>query len=292
MALHDFWKASPEAVLRLNVQQVISAAGNGNLRDGNECSTEFREFLKEISSEKLSECVRSCLEQSFKDSGLALQDLINEMGRRLGFDVEDGLYRGKPSAIGFDGIWRSDTGSEIIIEVKTTDYVTVSLDKIAAYKRKLLDANKVSSDASILIVVGREDTGALEAQIRGSRYAWDMRLIGADRLDSLLQIKEKSDDDNTVTQIQELLRPFEYTKVEKIIDVMFSAAQDIEPVEELDLGQVNTAAARQSEPEGGRRRFTQVRTDRDTLNWTRLGAVNGFGDKMAVNFHRHRQTLF
>src|ERR1035437_10220874 len=65
---------------------------------------------------------------------------------------------------------------DLIIEVKTTDYVTVRLEKIAEYKEKLLAESKVSKDASILIVVGREDTGALEAQVRGSRYAWDMRL--------------------------------------------------------------------------------------------------------------------
>ena len=42
-----------------------------------------------------------------------------------------------------------------------------------------LDAagNLVIPDSSMLIVVGGEDTGDLEAQIRGSRYAWDIRLV-------------------------------------------------------------------------------------------------------------------
>jgi len=34
----------------------------------------------------------------------------------------------------------------------------------------------------VLIVVGRQDTGELEAQIRGSRHAWDIRLISAEAL--------------------------------------------------------------------------------------------------------------
>ena len=65
-------------------------------------------------------------------------------------------------------------------------------------------------NASILIVVGREDTGALEAQVRGSRYAWDIRLISVERLLKLLQISEKSDDPSTLNQIRQLLQPFEW----------------------------------------------------------------------------------
>jgi len=293
LSLRDFFRTTPDAVLKQSIQQIITSAGDGNLRDGSQCSTEFREYITKINSEKLSEYVRSCLEQSFKDSGLVLQDLVNEMGRRLGFDVEDGLYRGKPTAIGFDGIWRSKNGQDIVIEVKTTDYVTISLDKIATYRKKLITNQSVSQDASILIVVGREDTGAIEAQIRGSRYAWDIRLIGADRLDSLLQIKESSYDDNTVLQIQEILRPFEYTKVDRIIDVVFSAAKDTGPVEAgpsilLESGHVDQSIT----PIGSKKAYKQDRTDTDSLNRIRLAAVRGLGAKIHANFQRHRQTLF
>ncbi|MDX1563655.1 MAG: putative Ig domain-containing protein, partial [Gammaproteobacteria bacterium] len=50
------------------------------------------------------------LESSFSNSGLALQDIVNEVARRLGFDVEPGRYRGKKGEIGFDGLWRSPEG--------------------------------------------------------------------------------------------------------------------------------------------------------------------------------------
>ena len=42
-----------------------------------------------------------------------------------------------------------------------------------------------------------------------------------------MQIKEKSDDPATVIQIRQLLHPFEYTKVDKIIDVIFTTAVDV-----------------------------------------------------------------
>jgi hypothetical protein len=125
--------------------------------------------------------------------------------------------------VGFDGIWRVKNEPELIIEVKTTDYVTVSLEKLAEYRRRLVEEKRVAPASNVLIVVGREDTGALEAQVRGSRYAWDMRLISIDGLMKLVQIKEKSDDEDTLRQIRTLLQPFEYTKVDQII--MLSSRQ-------------------------------------------------------------------
>jgi hypothetical protein len=68
---------------------------------------------------------------------------------------------------------------------------------LACYKEKLVASDRISKDASMLIVVGREDTGALEAQVRGSRYAWGMRLISIEGLIKLVQIKEKSDEPAT-----------------------------------------------------------------------------------------------
>ena len=58
----------------------------------------------------------------------------------------------------------------------------IQLDKIAEYRQKLSTAKQISEPSSILILVGREDTGELEAQIRGSRQPGDMRLISIDAL--------------------------------------------------------------------------------------------------------------
>lgn len=189
MALLQFWKNAKDDVLKLTIEQVVSNAGDGNLHDHSPCCGEFRQFLNVAPIERLFDYARHCLENSFNKSGLVLQDIVNEFGRRLDFEVEDGLYQGTKKAIGYDGIWRAKGEPALVIEVKTTDYVTVRLEKLAEYKEKLLAENKVGKDASILIVVGREDTGALEAQVRGSRYAWDMRLISIERLIKLVQVR-------------------------------------------------------------------------------------------------------
>ena len=282
MPLLSFWKSDRDEVLKFTIEQVVSSAGDGNLRDNSPCSQEFREFLRFVPTETLCGYAQHCLDKSFEKGGLVLQDLVNELGQRLDFDVEHGLYQGKKASVGFDGIWRAKNEPEIIIEVKTTDYVTVSLDKLADYRNRLAKENRVALESKILIVVGREDTGALEAQIRGSRYAWDMRLISVDGLMKLAQIKEKSDDENTLQQIRKLLQPFEYTKVDKIIDVIFLTARDAEAQQTIEKPLADEQAEKKP--------YTV--TDPELLNAKRLKAVEAFGKLKGVEFVKRSTTLF
>jgi hypothetical protein len=159
--------------------------------------------------------------------------------------LKDGLYQGKRAAVGFDGIWRFRGEPSLIIEVKTTDAYNFSLDTLAQYRDRLISESRIDENSSILIVVGREDTGALEAQIRGSRHAWDIRLISVERLLKLLQVGEKSEDASTLKQIRQLLRPFEYTKVDRMIDVLFETTADVETQQQIEL-----AKPEDSQPEG------------------------------------------
>jgi hypothetical protein len=54
MPLINMWRKDPESVLLLTLEQVVSIAGNGQLKDNSETSLEFREYLREIEAEKLS----------------------------------------------------------------------------------------------------------------------------------------------------------------------------------------------------------------------------------------------
>jgi hypothetical protein len=168
------------------------------------------------------------LESGFAKSGFVFQDLVNEFGRRLDYKVLNGRYQGTVNEIGYDGIWMSPEGHTIIAEVKTTDAYRIPLDTIAGYRQKLLIASKVSNPSSILILVGRQDTGELEEQIRGSRHAWDIRLISADALVKLVQLKENSDNPETGRKIRSLLTPMEFTRLDGLVDVMFTTATDVE----------------------------------------------------------------
>jgi hypothetical protein len=228
MPLLPIWAKSPDEVLTMSIKQVVSLAGDGRLLDNSDCSSELRVFLSQIPSEKLGEYADSCLTASFEKSGETLQDIVNELGRRLDFNVLNGLYQGRSNAVGNDGLWESPEGKHIVIEVKTTDAYRISLDTIAKYRESLRKEEKISSISSMLLIVGREDTGELEAQVRGSRHAWDMRLISIDSLVNLVSLKESTEDEVTGSKIRDILTPFEYTRLDQLIDVMFTTAKDVE----------------------------------------------------------------
>lgn len=283
MPLLSVWKSNRDEVLGMTVEQVVSIAGDGSLRDQAGSSEELRHFFRTVPSERLFAYARHCLESSFNKSGLVLQDIVNELGRRLDFDVENGLYQGRRNAVGFDGIWRLEGESDLVIEVKTTDYIAISLDKLADYRDRLAEDGRIQRNASMLVVVGREDTGAIEAQVRGSRFAWEMRLISIEGLIKLVQVKEKSDDPATLRQIRQLLQPFEYTKIDKIIDVIFTTAVDVESQEAEGPSSPNEEVH-----EGNR----QERTDPDLLNAKRQQAVDAFAKLKGKELVKRSRTLF
>jgi len=233
------------------VEQIVAICGNGALSDGSPCSQEFRELLRNVPSRILRKYSEECLDGTIgrnQNSGLMLQDIVNEVGDRLGYNAEPGFYRGSRTRIGHDGLWLSDDFS-FVIEVKTSD-LSIKLDTIAEYRQQLIATSRIPEDgSSILIVLGRQDTGDLEAQIRGSRHAWDIRMIGIDSLFRLLDLKENLNDPRGILQITELLKPIEYTRVDKLIDVVFITSSDISTPEtpELaheDVQQVDTGTDR------------------------------------------------
>lgn len=226
------WATSKETFYSKSLSQILSFAGDGKLKDNNDTSNEFRELLDKVPLSLLQRFADNCLMSKFDDNGFALQDIINQIGSRLGFKVENGLYRGKQNDIGFDGIWTSNEGHSIVVEVKTTDVYRINLDTIAEYRRKLIEQGRIDkSNSSILIVVGRQDTGDLEAQIRGSKHAWDVRLLSTDSLIKLLDTKETLNDTKTIQQINELLKPREYTRIDKLIELIFLTSRDMQLTE-------------------------------------------------------------
>lgn len=212
----------------MSIEQIVGAAGDGRLRDFSECSDELRSFLREVPTEHLRRYADFCLSEGFQKSGQVLQDIVNEIGRRLDFEVENGRYSGVSNAIGNDGLWRGPDGHDVVVEVKTSSAFRIPLDIIAGYRDALKEGGSISASHSMLVVVGRDDTGELEAQVRGSRHAWDMRLISVDALFRLLDIKESTEEAETARKIRGVLRPVEYTRLDALVDVLFTTAKDAE----------------------------------------------------------------
>ena len=232
--LVETWRGNRSFFDGLKFRQIVSVAGDGELGDEKESSRQLRAFLGEVPLPYLRRYAEECLvkegkakKEKFPDKGFALQDVVNQIGRRLGFEVEDGRYKGVTNAPGQDGVWELPDGRVIIVEVKTTDAYRIELDTPADYLRELLKSRPELSEkaVSVLLVVGRQDTGGLEAQIRGSRHAWDMRVISVDALLKIAEIKERVEEP-TFQRIHEVLIPKEFTRLDEIAELVLSTATD------------------------------------------------------------------
>lgn len=274
MPLLSLWKSSPETIAKMSLEQIVNIAGDGKLRDNSETSTELRAYFNQVPTQKLGDYALFCLSHPFQQSGFVLQDIMNELGRRLEYNVANGLYSGTKYAIGFDGIWTLSEGHSIVVEVKTTDAYRINLDTIANYRNRLFKEGSISEDSSSLIIVGRQDTGDIEAQIRGSRHAWAMRMISAEALIKLVTLKEASEDEETLNKIRSLLIPFEYTRLDNIIDIVFATATDTHSIEE-NPHEIYTNSQEESKPIISQNK--QNRTDVQIINSIRFSIVSNFG---------------
>jgi len=129
---------------------------------------------------------------------------------------------------------------------------------------------KITAKSSVLLVVGRQDTGDLEAQVRGSRHAWTVRIISADALGKLVALKENTEI-ASAEKIHELLVPFEYTRLDRIIDIAFTVAEEASESEAADVE--STGAEPASMP--GRQR----RTAADVIEQVRSQIVAALSKK-------------
>jgi hypothetical protein len=254
----------------------------------------LREYISQIPSSKISQYIEKCLAIAFNKGGMVLQDLANELGRRLEYTVTNGLYQGTVKTVGFDGLWISPEGHSILVEVKTTDAYRISLDTIIGYRNRLSTSGQIVGPVSCLIVVGREDTGELEAQVRGSRHAWDIRLISADALIKLVQLKENTEDTETGLKIRSLLVPMEYTRLDKMIDVMFTAAKDVEAAtvnadssSHPDSDELTLAPTAQKKEKG-----VWEFTNSALLQKKRDQIVAAFGQHAGVSFIKKSRAMF
>jgi len=289
MALLPLLKNNPEQIYSLGIQQIVAICGNGKLTDRSKCSEELRSFLAQAPSERLFEYIEVCLSEGFDKSGHVLQDLVNELGRRLDYSVTNGLYSGRQNTVGYDGIWAAPNNHSFIVEVKTSDAYRINLDTIASYKTKLIENGTVNLNSSILIVVGRQDTGDLEAQVRGSRHAWDIRQISIDALIRLVGLKETTEDD-TVVKIRDTLIPFEYTRVDKIIDIAFTAAKEVGQALEKEVGfSVDEMPEGEQKPS---QEITQERTPKEIIAALRQKIIANLSAREGTALIRKSPALY
>ena len=78
MPLISFWRTAREEVLKLSIEQVVSSAGDGVIRDQSACSTEFRQFLAVAPVESLFGYARYSSGLNFQQKWpLFCKDIVN-----------------------------------------------------------------------------------------------------------------------------------------------------------------------------------------------------------------------
>ena len=227
--LINAWKDSQKK-FTMSLKQVVSIAGDGML-DNDDSIGELREFLELIDlptmERLLAECCAKDKKYKFDTRGFAFQDIINEMGRRLGYDVEFGLYRGRKHEVGFDGLWKSKDGYYIVMESKTSDDYSISVESVIGYRDRLVIDHKVQKKkCSILIVYGRDDKNALRNTVKGSDEAKNIRLISATALFQLVKLVSESGNTIVSNQVNSLMKPKDYFVLDNLVELVFPQTDD------------------------------------------------------------------
>ncbi len=204
--------------------QILTLVGKLDDSPGEDAARErFRRFLRESVQEvgTLRDYVEECLRSSGDQYDRALQDFVIYVGRFLGFETTFGRYRGIQGQTGFDGLWRSPTGFQIVVEVKTTEVYPIKASILVGYVDELISDKKIPDwDSALgLYVVGRSDPAIrqLEKAIIAEKRTQELRVISAESLLSLAEMMNEYDVSHE--DILALLRP-SGPLMDRVVDLM------------------------------------------------------------------------
>jgi hypothetical protein len=162
-----------------------------------------RERFRNYMSREIDEVghVRDLIEECLRESGpqyaRALQDLVNYVGRFLGFEVEHGRYKGTTKDIGHDGLWTSPDGFYVVVETKTTEQFHIKTSALTGYVNELISEQRVPDweNAMGLYVIGDPDpeVNQLEHSIIAENKTDRLRIVSIDALLSLAELLSKYD---------------------------------------------------------------------------------------------------
>jgi hypothetical protein len=179
----------------ISLEQILALVGNLDDTPGeNTARDRFRSFLSKnlTNIADMRDYIEECLRHSGDQYNKALQDLVNHLGRMLGFEVIFGRYKGVQGEIGFDGLWKSPSGLYIVVEVKTTDVYSVKTSTLIGYIDGLISEKRIPDwdHALGLYVIGRPDADSrqLENSIIAEKRTHQLRIVTIDKLLELCEL--------------------------------------------------------------------------------------------------------
>lgn len=206
----------------LTLDRIVALAGEWT--DKSRASEQFREIIEDeqTTTEAIETYLHEAIDGSDQHHNRALQDLINNIGRRLGFEVEYGVYQGVSDTIGYDGHWVSTATEEdthLIVETKTTTTYSIDPSQAGGYMSELVEQEDIDRDQIYgLYVIGKGDIETVAKTVLGSQYRDRMRVITAQRLINLLEIQE--DSGLLHDQVVDLLLPINTVDVGQLVELV------------------------------------------------------------------------
>jgi hypothetical protein len=210
--------------MELTLEVIVDLAGE--LKDGSRASEKLRE---KIQGDATLGDIELLLDESLRGSdsyhNRALQDIVNNIGSRLGFEVEYGAYKPSSGNPSHDGLWVSNQleSEEVYLVVESKKSTTYTIDpehQPGSYMEYLVDERGISPDQVYGLIVAGDDRklDSLVHSVRGSEYRNRVRVITCDRLFELLSMQEQSELSHG--QVAQVLLPMDTVNVGSLVDLM------------------------------------------------------------------------
>ena len=256
-------------MVEITIEKLISLIGE--LKDHSPSSEKFRSFISsaDVSRADLEAWVNECLEKTGQSLNRALQDIVNCVSARLGFNVEYGLYAGRKDAIGYDGKWNSDEENiQLVVETKKTEAYRIDPEQVGKYIEALRreSVGRDLFETYGLFVIGEEEPTTLINTIRGSRYRNTVRVIPIRSLLNLLKMKEEIPLSHS--QIVKLLLPIDTINIGEIIGTIEDIIQT-----RLKEERIETPTPKRTKMLEGRKEEAIPKISRDELSSLKPGNV-------------------
>jgi hypothetical protein len=193
---------------------------SGRLSDGSNESIRFRENIESpnIRLPELKDWTVEALSGPPDEQHMfALQDIVNSLGTRLGFQVEYGAYQpGNARWMPFDGLWRLTEGLYLGVEVFSDPLERIDFSRLK-HDLDSLARNPVIAQAETVacFILCQGSSPSIAQQIRSSSLHGRIRLLPLETLFDLLRM----DLEGILSrrQLSVLLRPFDPVGVHDVL---------------------------------------------------------------------------
>jgi len=208
----------------ISISQILDLVGKLDDSSGEGTARErFRSYLNQNIDEvgQVRDYIYECLRNTEPQYHRALQDLVNHLGTFLGFEVEYGRYQGVQGEIGYDGLWSSPNGFNLVIEVKKSESFAIEIPTLLGYIDQLVSAGRITDrDAALgIYVLGKPNPNIrqIENAIIAQSHSNRLRIISVDSLITIAELMNEYDINHD--NILGLLRP-SVPRIDSVIDLI------------------------------------------------------------------------